>query len=377
MEQMVTVIIWAAIFQGLFLGFMYLTSKQSGSASNKLLGLFLLSLVAEALAIFVPFDSIIGYSIRQYFELPEIKVLMPLFFLHYVLLKIGFAEKYRKFLRFNYGIAAIIVLITVANVFIYLLTNRSIFDLLSYGTIEIIFLAQQTYAFILSAVCLSIAIIETTKYQHLVRDNYADMELLSISWLWRFIAILVISTLLWGAELSRIFIGFYTGEFTNWNFVNITWAVVTIFIYVVSYQAFKHRDLFDGVNPKPDIRIKPDLTPEKVDKQLEAPLRKCMEQEKLFLKTDLTIYDLAKQINSSTRKVSNCIRVCFGTNFSEWVNTYRVEEVQRQFENEASANLTIEGIGQESGFKSRSAMYAAFKRFTGHSPAHFRKTDLS
>jgi AraC-like DNA-binding protein len=111
--------------------------------------------------------------------------------------------------------------------------------------------------------------------------------------------------------------------------------------------------------------------------ELEEPLKKCMEEERMFIKSDLTIYDVAKKIDSTTRKVSNCINDCFGSNFSEWVNRYRVEEVKSRFEDNATDLLTIEAIGQESGFKSRSALYTAFTKFTGHSPAKFRKIDLS
>jgi methylphosphotriester-DNA--protein-cysteine methyltransferase len=41
---------------------------------------------------------------------------------------------------------------------------------------------------------------------------------------------------------------------------------------------------------------------------------------------------------------------------------------------EADTNnqLSIEGIGFDAGFKSRSAMYEAFKKKLGHSPGHFR-----
>jgi len=97
-----------------------------------------------------------------------------------------------------------------------------------------------------------------------------------------------------------------------------------------------------------------------------------MEENKLYLNTELTVYDVAKHVGTSTRKVSNCINTHFSQNFSEWVNQYRVEEVKAQFNSPDSKNLTIEAIGQDSGFKSRSAMYAAFKKFTGESPAHFK-----
>ena len=102
-----------------------------------------------------------------------------------------------------------------------------------------------------------------------------------------------------------------------------------------------------------------------------------MKEEKLYLRNDLTIHDVSKFLETSSRKVSQCINEEFGTNFSEWVNIYRIDEVKKRLLESASKNLTIEAIGQESGFKSRSAMYLAFKKILGISPAKVRESNLS
>ena len=62
-----------------------------------------------------------------------------------------------------------------------------------------------------------------------------------------------------------------------------------------------------------------------------------------------------------------------GYNFNEWVNGYRVERALEIIRTDRENKLSIEGIGSDSGFKSRSAMYAAFKKKLGHSPGHYRK----
>jgi transcriptional regulator GlxA family with amidase domain len=54
------------------------------------------------------------------------------------------------------------------------------------------------------------------------------------------------------------------------------------------------------------------------------------------------------------------------------VNNFRVEKVLEILNDQNSNHLSIEGIGSNSGFKSRSAMYAAFRRKLGKSPGHFR-----
>jgi AraC-like DNA-binding protein len=56
----------------------------------------------------------------------------------------------------------------------------------------------------------------------------------------------------------------------------------------------------------------------------------------------------------------------------DFINRYRVKEAQRLMEKPTMRHLTVEEIGYEAGFRSRSGFYGAFKRETGHSPAESR-----
>ncbi|MCB0619412.1 MAG: hypothetical protein KDC41_12040, partial [Saprospiraceae bacterium] len=88
MEAIISTLVWAAILQGLFLSGLYLFSHKHRSFANRLLGLFLLCIVYEAISDFLPYNSILGYP-WEYFSLPEVKLFYPLLFFHYILEKIG------------------------------------------------------------------------------------------------------------------------------------------------------------------------------------------------------------------------------------------------------------------------------------------------
>lgn len=371
MEQLFNILIWAAVFQGVFLGIVFISSNESRSNSNKLLGLFLIALVIEALGSFLPYNEILGYSVGYYFELPEVKVLIPLLFTNYVFVKIGVEEKYKTFLRLNYGFGFMVIGITLVNFILVLITGKGLNSYLSIETMEKLHIVQFTYAVVLTIVGLALATVEVTRYRKMASSNYADMDMLSISWLWRLILLLFIAAFLWSLELVRVYIGLLTGNFSSWDFVSATWGVLIIFIYFVSYRAFKKRDLLEGLTPVKELK-KPSEAQDDSDAILAEKLEEAMSSQKMYLDTDLTLYDVAKNVGASTRKVSNFINSTYDQNFSEWVNQYRVEEVKDRFKSTDSENLTIEAIGLESGFKSRSAMYAAFKKFTGASPANFK-----
>lgn len=350
---------------------MFISHDDSKRKSNTLLGLFIISLLIEPIGIFLPYDSIYDYSLIDYFSIPETKILFPILFLHYVLSKLGVASKYAVFLKINYLLASIILSITIINLLLFVITDQALIGYISYETLELIHISQLTYGFLLAVVILIISLIEISRYKKLIEDGYSDLGLLSIAWLWRFILMLFPAVILWGAETVRVYICYFTGKCTTWNFVTVTWGIVAILIYYVSYKAYRKKDLLEGLRPIPDLPITNE-NHGRDQSELAEKLTQAMAVSKLYLKEDLTIYDLAKEVESTIRKVSNCINTNFDSNFSEWVNQYRVEEVKLRFQTKDAKNLTIEAIGQDAGFKSRSAMYAAFKRFTGRSPAYFK-----
>jgi hypothetical protein len=69
-ETIITVIIWAAVIQGLLLGLIFISSRKHRSYANRLLGSFLLTFVFAALSDMLPIGEIGNYSISGYFTLP-------------------------------------------------------------------------------------------------------------------------------------------------------------------------------------------------------------------------------------------------------------------------------------------------------------------
>ncbi len=240
MEIIITTLIWAAVLQGVLLGFIFVFSKKHKSYSNKLLGFFLITFILGAATDLLPFDQIGGYLVGRYFTLPEVKLLFPVLFLHYVLIKLQRSQSYKLFIRIHYWLAFFVVGITFVNLGIFAISGKSIYDFIEFGTVDNFFMAQQYYAFLLSVTAVTISIAETIKYRNIVKNEYSDITLLEINWLWQFVLIFVPVVILWGIELIRILIG-GTGQS---DIVVAIWGVVSIIIYIVSFKAFTHQDLF-------------------------------------------------------------------------------------------------------------------------------------
>jgi AraC-like DNA-binding protein len=96
-----------------------------------------------------------------------------------------------------------------------------------------------------------------------------------------------------------------------------------------------------------------------------------MTNEKLFLNPHLKLSDLATEVNISAHQLSQILNENVGKNFSEFINEYRINEAcLLLFTHE---NLSIDGIGYEVGFNSKSTFFAAFKKQKGVTPAIFQQ----
>ncbi|MFW3615188.1 AraC family transcriptional regulator [Billgrantia antri] len=94
-----------------------------------------------------------------------------------------------------------------------------------------------------------------------------------------------------------------------------------------------------------------------------------------YLDANLTVQQLARQLNLPTRELSRTINQGLGKNFFEFVSEYRVAEARRRLM--ADTNQTILQVMYDSGFNSKSVFNTAFKRATGMTPREFRAHPLS
>ena len=96
----------------------------------------------------------------------------------------------------------------------------------------------------------------------------------------------------------------------------------------------------------------------------------AMEDEHLYLKSDLQIIDLATKLNIPVHHCSFILNTEIGKNFRDWINGYRIEHFLKQYPVKGS-RMTIEAIAQESGFKSLATFYNAFKKEKGTLPSNY------
>ncbi len=101
-------------------------------------------------------------------------------------------------------------------------------------------------------------------------------------------------------------------------------------------------------------------------------LERAMAEKSIFKNPDLKLNDLANEINVSSHQLSQLLNDSLGKSFALYVNEYRIEEACRMLSTDD--NLTIEAIGEEVGFNSKSTFFAAFKKMKGKTPAMYQQS---
>lgn len=96
-----------------------------------------------------------------------------------------------------------------------------------------------------------------------------------------------------------------------------------------------------------------------------------MDKDELFKNPNLKLQDVAKRMNVSQHRLSQFLNDNLSTGFSRFINQKRIENAIHLLQE--NKQFTLEAIGYESGFSTKSVFYSTFKKITGKTPSSFRK----
>lgn len=103
---------------------------------------------------------------------------------------------------------------------------------------------------------------------------------------------------------------------------------------------------------------------------LVAALHKTLEEDKVFLRPDIHIDDVARILLTNRTYVTRLMRQEYGLSFIEYVNIARIQYSQSLL---YSTTMTLDDVATQSGFQSTSNYCRAFKRYIGTSPLQWKQ----
>ena len=86
---------------------------------------------------------------------------------------------------------------------------------------------------------------------------------------------------------------------------------------------------------------------------------------------------LAEDLGTNTRYISAVVNVRFHTNYTSFINKFRIDEAMEMLSDKRYADLNMEDISELVGFSNRQSFYASFYKFVGITPRAYRLKHLS
>ena len=102
---------------------------------------------------------------------------------------------------------------------------------------------------------------------------------------------------------------------------------------------------------------------------------RLMQEEKVYIDSQMTLRSLAEQIELHPNKLSWLINKKIGKGFNEYINDYRLKDFQQRALDPANSHLTLLGLAYDSGFNSKSVFNDFFKKKTGKTPKAWVKAN--
>ncbi|MEM8889543.1 MAG: helix-turn-helix domain-containing protein [Bacteroidota bacterium] len=163
-----------------------------------------------------------------------------------------------------------------------------------------------------------------------------------------------------------ICLAFNTGNYTSYIVGALSFSVV-FYLLIVLLIYYKRRDELIFLETK---KYKRNKINEEEARAISHQLQDIIENEQLFLDSNLSLQKLSKRLQVSTVKISQTLNEYSNTTFNDYINGYRIAEAKEMIKN--GSPLTLEAISMDCGFNSKSTFYSAFRKQTGMTPSKFR-----
>jgi len=103
--------------------------------------------------------------------------------------------------------------------------------------------------------------------------------------------------------------------------------------------------------------------------ELASRITSLMKDDKVYLRPDLNLIDLAQMLNTNQKYVYIAFSTVLNIKFSEYVNRHRVEHASRILQE--NPGLKLEEVALKSGYTSPATFYRNFKQLLGCTPKEF------
>lgn len=361
-ETILGLVIIASIFIGYFISIALVITPFYKSKANNYLSLSLFLIASNMVIGFFSINSIVF----TFLDNIVIDLLLGVIIFSYFLIHIKHTFLNTKYYKWLYAPFIISMMLEISITFseYFLDLHNSFFDILVIKIKDVTSIAFNVFLiFYGRKLILNSKNIIEDKRRWLLRFNFY------------FICIFISFTIAWLEEYI-----FYTS-----HIYSVLWILVVLFFWWFLYYGIfrlqvivQKEEIHDYLASKktPIVLSKKKINSSKTSKII-TQLYKLMEEEEMYKDPLLSRLDLATRLEISEGVLSKIINQEINKSVIQFVNDYRIETAKKLLQDPVFNKYSVEAIGMESGFKSKSAFYNVFKTNLEMSPGAYRKLQKS
>lgn len=100
-------------------------------------------------------------------------------------------------------------------------------------------------------------------------------------------------------------------------------------------------------------------------------ISEIMISDKLYKLPDCSLKMISDFTGIPSHHISIVMKKCINKRFNDYINELRIDDIIDELNNSISNHLTMDGVANNYGFKSKSTFYRAFKKYKGCTPKEY------
>lgn len=214
------------------------------------------------------------------------------------------------------------------------------------------------------------------RHKKIIADNFSDIEKRTLTWLRVLIIILGVA---WAILVTIIFIHHVLHLFSESFCINGLFFTLTAFIVTTGSYGFNQPQVFSSHGNTLSEVIEENDKPyagsslkDEDKQQYLSVLVDYIDNKKPYLNNELTLNQLAQEVNIPLHHLSRIINEHFNQNFFDFINQFRVNEFISRLPDPKYYNYSLLAIAFDCGFNSKTTFNRYFKKATGLTPSQYK-----
>ncbi|CAL2077281.1 helix-turn-helix transcriptional regulator [Tenacibaculum sp. 190524A02b] len=353
------VLIFSGVIQGISFGYTLLTSSIYKNAANRFLALTILSLSLGNLNFwFLDTGLLQKHLLIDFFQI-KWHLIFPVFFYSYILKSLHLKSS-KLFLLLVPAILSIGIRFTI-KVYQYIYSEQLI-------NITLFYVLEEYIALFLA---LFLGVKAFKQFKNLKISGHS----INITWYESLFSVALTLYILWFTAYTLIL---FLGAKATYLFYPLLLLISFLFFWI-AYKgthllAFSQPSEYSNKKVTPTTKNTQKTKSKTVSKNnpTYTKLKVLITEDKIYKDPTASLDSIAAKLNVSPSYLSQVINKVTGKNFSNYINTYRIEEVKKMLLDPEFENYSILAMGHEVGFNSKSVFYTTFKKQTGLTPKQFK-----